>query len=272
MDAPVALGQVGGGWADGLARAGLVARGVVYVIVGVIALRLAFGTRDQSADARGALATLADQPFGKALLALLALGLACYTAACALGAVRGYGGKKAGGSDTKDRLSDAGRAFMNGGLTVAAVTVLMGSGSSGGGNQQEKQLTARVLEWPFGKALVVVAGLVVIGFGAVQVRKAIKRSFTKGLDFGRLPPGLGRRAESLGVPGYLARGVVAAAVGVFLVQAALQYDPDEAVGIDGALARLARSGPGPIVLVLVALGLVAFGLWSMVEAAARRPD
>ncbi len=270
MDAPEALRNVHGGWVDGLARAGLVARGVVYVIVGLIALQLAFGEHDRSADARGAIATLSDQPFGTVLLVLVAAGLACYTAACALGALRGYGGKKAGESDTKDRLSDAGRAVVNGGLTVAAVSVLAGSGSGGGGDSKEKQLTARVLEWPFGKALVVIVGLVIIGFGAVQVRKALKRSFTKGLDFGRLPPGLGRRAEGLGVPGYLARGAVDAVVGVFLVQAALHYDPDEAVGIDGALARLARSGPGPVILVLLAAGLVAFGLWSMVEGWARR--
>jgi len=270
VDAPAALEQVRGGWVDGLARAGLVARGVVYLIVGMIVLRLAFGSHEESADARGAIATLVEQPFGKILVGLLAAGLACYTAACALGAVRGYGGKRAGGSDAKGRLADAGRAVVNGALTVAAVAVLAGSGSGGGGNDKEKQVTAKLLDLPWGRALVVAVAAVIIGFGLWQARKALSRSFTKGLDFGRLPEGLGRRAEALGVPGYLARGAVAVAVGVFLALAAIRYDPDEAVGIDGALSRLARSGPGPLLLVLVAAGLVAFGLWSMVEGWSRR--
>jgi hypothetical protein len=258
-------------WVDGLARVGLVARGVVYVIVGVIAFQLAFGDREASADSRGALQVLADQTFGTFLLAALAVGVACYALTCALGAVRGRGGKKAGESDTKDRLLDAWRAIANGAIAVAAVQLVIGSGSSSGGDEKEKEVTARVLDLPFGVALVVAAGLGFVAFGVMQVRKAITRKFTKGLDFGRLPDARARRVELFGVAGYAARGVVAGVIGVFLIQAAVRHDPDKTVGIDGALSELADSGPGPALLVAVALGLMAFGLWSMVEGWLRRP-
>lgn len=258
-------------WVDGLARVGLVARGVVYVIVGVIAFRLAFGEREATADSRGALRVLADQTFGTFLLAALAVGVACYALTCALGAVRGRGGKKAGESDAKDRVLDAWRAVVNGAIAAAAVQLVVGSGSSSGGDEQEKELTARVLDLPFGVALVVAGGLAFIGFAVMQVRKAITRKFTKGLDFGRLPDARARRLEIFGVAGYAARGVVAGVIGVFLIQAALRHDPDETVGIDGALSELARSGPGPALLAAVAVGLMAFGLWSMVEGWLRRP-
>lgn len=260
-------------WVDGLARIGLVARGIVYLIVGLIAINLAFGDREASADSGGALQALADQPYGTLLLAALAVGVACYALTCALGAIRGRGGKKAGESDTKDRLLDAWRAVVNGAIALAAARLVLGSGSSstGGGDKQEEQLTAQILDLPFGVVLVVAGGLGAIAFGAMQVRKAITRKFVKGLDFSRLPDARARRVEIFGVAGYIARGVVAAVIGVFLIQAALQHDPDEAVGIDGALSELARSGPGPILLVAVALGVMAFGLWSMVEAWLRRP-
>jgi len=258
-------------WVDGVARVGLVARGCVYVIVGLIAVRLAFGERESSADSSGALRILAEQPFGSFLLAGLAAGVACYALTCALGAIRGRGGKKAGESDSKDRLLDAWRSLVNGAIAVTAAKLVLGRSSSGGGDQQEEELTARILDLPFGVALISLGGLAFIGFGAMQVRKAITRKFVKGLDFGRLPDARARPVEIFGVVGYVARGIVAAVIGVFLIQAALGHDPDKAVGIDGALSELARSGPGPAVLVAVAVGLVAFGVWSMIEGWLRRP-
>jgi len=268
-------------WVDGVARAGHVARGVVYILVGLIVLRLAFGEKEESVDSRGAISDLADRSFGTVMLVLLCIGLVCWTATLALGALRGRGGKKAGESDASARAADAGRAVINAFLTVAAISVLAGSGSgsesgggggSGGSGEKEKQATARLLELPFGKALVVLVGLGIIGFGAWLGWRGLKRKFTKGLDFSRLPAAWPDRTEVLGVAGHLARAVVAAAIGIFLIKAALDYDPSDAVGIDGALSRLARASYGPVVLGAVALGLVAFGLWSFVEAWLRRPE
>jgi hypothetical protein len=274
-----ALEQVGGEWVDRMAQVGLVARGVVYVVTGVLTFELSRGDREE-ADAQGAIKALAAQPFGTFLLVVIGLGLAAYAATCVLGAVRGYGGKKGGSSDAGQRAADAVRAVVNGALAVVAASIVAnrsegesgGGRGGGGGSQTEQGATATVLDWPGGVALVALIGLAVVGFGVYQGVKAVTRSFTEGLDLDRLAARARHTIELLGVAGYAARGVVLVAVGVFISKAALDYDPDEAVGVDGALARLARGDAGPWLLAAVAVGLIAFGLWSMVEARYRRPS
>ena len=150
---------------------------------------------------------------------------------------------------------------MHGARPVRAAGIVRdrngGGGGGGGGARSEKGATATVLEWPGGVVLVALTGLAILGFGAAQGVKAVTRSFTEGLDLDRLEAGARHTIELLGVAGYAARGIVLVAVGVFITKAALDYDPDEAVGVDGALARLARGDAG---------------LWSMVEARYRRPS
>ncbi|MBI2708953.1 MAG: DUF1206 domain-containing protein [Actinobacteria bacterium] len=261
-------------WIDRAAKLGLVARGVVYVLMGVLAIQLATGNRRRPADNKGAMAQLATEPFGKVALAAIALGLLAYALSCALGAIRGHGGKKGGESSGGERASDAGRAVVNTGLAVAAASMVIGARSSGaqGGGKREKGLTARALAMPFGVALVLAAAAAVLGFGLNQIRKGVTKRFTKGLQLQEASVTTEAAVELLGVAGYVARGIVFAIAGWFLAKAAIQRDPNDAIGIDGALAKLARAAYGPYLLGLVAAGLICFGLWSMVEARFRRDD
>jgi hypothetical protein len=261
------LERGGDRWLDNAARVGLVARGAVYVIFGLICFGVARGDRSEEASSEGALAELSEHSFGNVLLVLLAIGLALYALICALGAVRGYGGKRAGESDTKDRVLDAFRAVVNASLAAVAVKVVAdGSRAASGGSQEEQHITARVLDWPGGQWLVGGVGVAIIVAGAVQLKKAVTRSFVKGLDLQEASPAVRSKVEWLGVTGYIARGVVFALVGWFVLQAAIDHQPDDAVGVDGALKRLVVEPYGPLVLILVAVGVIAFGCWSFVEA------
>lgn len=256
------------------ARIGLIARGVVYVIFGIIAFNLARGDSSSGdPSTKGALGELAGKSYGAVLLVLLGVGLALYALACAVAAVRGHGGKKPGESDTTDRLADAGRAVVNGSLSAVAFKVLAdGRREAGSGSKTEKQFTARVLDWPGGPLIVGAAALAVVGWGLWQLKKAYTASFVKGLHFGSISERARRIVIGLGRAGYAARGVVFVLVGWFLIHAALDHQPDDAVGIDGALRRLIDASYGPFALALVGLGVIAFGLWSVAEGWFRRPE
>lgn len=257
---------------DRLAKVGLVARGVVYLVFGVIAFNLARGDSNAgSPSTEGALGELSGKSYGGILLVLLAVGLACYATACAAGAIRGRGGKRPGESDTSDRVIDAGRAVVNGGLAVVAFRVFQeGRKQADGGSEDEQRFTAQVLDWPAGRWLVVAGALGVAAWGVWQVKKAVTGSFEKGLSFA----GVSARARStlrwFGRAGYTARGAVFLLVSWFLIRAGLDHDPGDAVGIDGALQRVVRADWGPAVLAAIGLGVVAFGLWSIVEGRYRR--
>ncbi|QXC59758.1 DUF1206 domain-containing protein [Aquihabitans sp. G128] len=143
-------------------------------------------------------------------------------------------------------------------------------GGSGGSGESERHSTAVVLSWPLGPWLVVAAGLVVIGTGLWNGRRAVTRSFLDALDLGRLSPGRRRAVELLGVAGYLARFGAFALVGWFLVDAGLQHDPDETRGLDQALRELATTSQGPRLLLALAVGLVLFGVYRVLDATFRK--
>ncbi len=262
-----------GDWIDRFARFGLVARGSVYVLFGALMVKLALGQRRRATDTKGALAELTRQPFGRVVIWVVAVGLLCWTISLVLGAVRARGGRKPGHNDTGRRLSNASSAVVNGGLTLAAFKLATDSGgSSSGGDKKEKTITAQAMDLPAGRLLVGAAGLGIIGYGAFKVKKALEKSFCEGLDLGSLDSKRRDLIEKLGVAGHLARAAVFALIGIFVVRAAVQFDPNEAEGLDGALTRLARASYGPPLLFAVAVGLIAFGLWCFLAARYRRPD
>ena len=243
----------------------------MYIVFGLIAFDLATGDHSGKPSSQGALTEMAQQPYGTWLLGVVALGLFLYAVACALGAIRGRGGKKAGESDTKDRVMDAGRAVVNAGLAVYAVKILLDGRSSSGSGNTESKATAMVLDWPGGQVIVSLIGLAIIAAGIAQWRKAYKQKFTEGLALEEASDKTRRVVTKLGTVGYIARGIVFALVGAFLVNAALDYNPDEAVGVDGALLELAGKAYGPWILGFVGVGTIAFGVWSAVEARYRKP-
>ena len=250
-----------------LARAGLVARGVIYAVIGLRALKLALGDGGKTTNQKGALRTIAEQPFGKALLILTAVGLAGYAIWRLVRAALGHGPE--GADDTKERIGGLVSGLAYGALFITAVSILFGSGG-GGGSRGPDKATGGVLDWPAGQVLVVLAGLVLIGVGIDQGIKAVKGEFLDKSKTEEMSEGVERAFTAVGVFGHLARMVVFALIGWFLIRAAIEFDPDKAVGLDGALAALGRSSYGPALLGIVAAGLLGFAAYSIADARYRK--
>jgi hypothetical protein len=251
-----------------LARAGLAARGVVYGVVAVLALQLALGAGGKSTSQKGALATIADGTFGTILLVLVAVGLAGYALWRITRAAIGYGPESHGTDDAKERVSGLVSGVLYGALCITAIQLLIGSGSSGGGGA--KKATGGVLDWPAGRWLVGIAAVVIIVAGLDQARKGITQKFLEHSKTEDMDEKVERAYTRIGQVGYLARAVVFALIGFFVLRAALDYDPDKAIGLDGALAKLAHAPLGPLALGAVAVGLLAFGLYSALDTRYRR--
>lgn len=255
-------------WVEGLARAGLVARGVLYCVVAVLALQLAFGDHSKHPDKQGALETLARQPFGKVLVLAAAAGFAGYALWRLLSAFLDTEGEGDDAGGWAKRAGDLGRGLLYAGFCVAALRLV--AGLSGDDQAKEVDVTARVLEAPLGRVAVALVGLAVIGGGLWNGYRALSRKYRKKLKTGRMSRTARRWVTAIATAGLAARMVVFILIGTFLVRAAVRYDPNEAVGVDGALRRLAERTWGPWLLALVALGLLLFGVYSFVEARYRR--
>lgn len=251
-------------WFERLARLGFIARGLVYLTVGVLALKAAFGNGGGTTDSRGAIESMASGPFGTFLLILLMVGLAGYGLWRLMLAISNPEHKKAA-----DRIGYAISAVIYSGLALYAYRLWDGS-NSGGSLGDRQTWTARLLALPAGELLVALAGAAVVAYGVKQLFKAYRASFRHELELQRLSQREDRQVTRLGRWGYSARGVVLSLMGFFLVQAALQSDPSQARGLEGALDTLAAQSYGPWLLALVAAGLLAFGAYSLVASRYRR--
>jgi TRAP-type C4-dicarboxylate transport system permease small subunit len=245
------------------ARSGLAARGVVYLIIGFLAIDIAVGGgSSHQANQRGAFAELASQPGGAVLLVLVVIGLAGY--ACWRYAQAAVGtpedGKKAGA-----RAKSFGRAVVYTGLCASAISVLTGSSSSSQ-DQKSQGWTATFMHNAAGRWLVGLAGIVVFIVGVALIVEGIRRKFRKNLDTARMSARTEKVVTVLGTVGTTARGVVFALVGILVVDAAITEDPQKSRGLDGALRTLAHQSYGPWLLGLIALGLVAFGVFGLALA------
>jgi Domain of Unknown Function (DUF1206) len=262
--------EKGEGFADSqafewLARGGLVARGAIYAVIGILAVKLALGDGGKTTDQNGALQTIARQPFGKALLVIVTIGLAGYAIWRLLRAAIGRGPESS--DDTKDRLDGAWSGISYALLCVTAVSILIGSGGSSGSPDQS---TGGVLGWPGGQVVVVIAGLVAIGAGIEQGWKGISRKFLEDSKTEEMSESVERVFTALGGFGHAARMVVFTLVGYFFIRAALDYNPHKAVSLDGALTALSHASYGPVLLGVVAVGLIGFAAYSIADARYRR--
>jgi len=253
-------------WFEWLARAGFVARGLIYAIIGVLAIKLAIGVGGTTTNQQGALKTVAHQPFGKVLLILVAVGLAGYALWRLIHALLGHGPE--GSDGTADRVAALGSGIVYAGLCAVAVKILLGSG--GGGSGETHKTAAGVLGWPAGSWLVGAAGAVLIGIGLYQGYRGVSKKFLEDSKTEEMSARVRRWIEWIGTFGHLARMVVFGLVGVFLIKAAIDFNPNKAVGLDGALAKLAHHSYGPFLLGVVAAGLIAFALYSLSDARYRR--
>lgn len=253
---------------EGFARGGLVAFGVVHLLIGWLALQIAWGaSASKSADPSGALRTVADQPFGKVLLWLVAVGLVALALWQASEAIWGYHNRD-GAKRVRKQVTSAGKAVIYAALGFSAASVALGSGSSS--SQSQKETTSGVLAWPAGNVIVVVTGLIIVGVGVAGVVKGVKKSFTEEIDTSSMPRAAREGVARLGQVGYIAKGVALVLVGGLLSYATLTFDPQEAPGLDGALQSILAQPFGRFLLTAVALGFLAFGLFAVLQSRYRR--
>lgn len=259
-------------WLRGLAQAGYTARGVVYATIGLLALQLSLGLGGKTTDSRGAVATLGQAPLGKALVVVLALalvGLALWMVADAVADPKGdrQSGLLAIASRVGQALAGVGYTL----LAFAAVRVSLGEGAGRSGDAAAESWTARALQLPAGRWLVLLAAAIVVIVGARRIWTGLRARFLKNLDLSGAGPRVRRWAPRLGRAGMSAQGLVFILVGLFFAVAAVRSDPSEATGFDGALAAIARQPAGMALLGVVALGLLAYAGYSVIEGRHQRP-
>ncbi|MDX3855548.1 DUF1206 domain-containing protein [Streptomyces sp. AK02-01A] len=253
------------------ARWGFAARGVIYLLIGVLALRIAFGGGGgEQADRGGALAEIAAKPMGSVLLWALGVGLvgmALWRLSEALFGAAGPDGHKTG-----KRLLSAGRFVFYGFVAYSVLAFAAGDKSSGSGSsdQRSQDITAKALGLPGGQWIVGIAGVGIAIAGVWVGSRAVLRKYHKHLKLAEMSRGARRFTDVTGVGGGAARGILFTAVGVFVVQAAVEYEPDKAKGFDDTLRSFTDTPAGPWLLAAVALGLALFGIFSFAMARWRK--
>ena len=253
---------------ESLGRVGLVAKGVVYAVIAILAFRVASGARDLAPDKQGALQAIATRPLGGFLLALLALGLAGYALWRLAQAVYDREAAGDGVKGIAKRGAQLARAGWWGFLCVLTVSTLVEGRSGGSGSEQ--QTTAGVFEWPLGRELVYAGGFAFLVAGGFNLWRGISCRFNKKLKRSEMSDAEEAAATGLGFAGHVARGIVFGLIGVFLLRAAWQFDPNEARGLDGALLEVAQAPWGGLLLSGVAAGLLSYALYCFVQARYRR--
>jgi hypothetical protein len=253
-------------WVRVLARVGLVAKGISYALVGILAIKVAVGDGGKATSRTGALQAVADERFGKALLIGLALGFAAYalwrlaqTFFEAEDDAKGWG----------KRVGYFARAAIYAGLTYSTVKLLTGAHEESQSGKAHKA-TAQALSWPAGRWIVAAAGMAIIGAGLWNGYRAVTRNFEDKWDRGKMSEVERDWGGRVGVVGFLARLVVFSLIGVFVVKAAIDYNPRDAIGLDGALAKLASHSYGTWLLGATAAGLIAYAVYCFVDARYRR--
>jgi hypothetical protein len=241
------------------ARVGLVAYGVVHLLIAWIALQVAW-SGGGNASSGGALKTLASKPFGQTLLWVTAAALAALVVWQLATALWGYQSED-GGERLRKRLGAGGRVVVYVALAWSAAKVAAGSGTSSGSDSKEEGLTARLMSVPAGRLLVAAVGIVILVIAVRHVYRGLSDNFTHDLTTSATTGSSGSLVLAVGRFGYVAKGVAIGAVGVLFGWAALSYDPDKAGGLDDALKTVRDQPFGPYLLSLVALGLAAFGLF-----------
>ncbi|WP_054811887.1 DUF1206 domain-containing protein [Nocardia arizonensis] len=243
------------------ARAGFVMTGVVHILIGLIAVRLAVGAGGGTADQSGAMAELAARPFGRIMLWAGVIGFVMLAMWRLFEAI--FGRSRDSGDDTRaaiaHRAKSIGEAAVYLALTYSAFQFARGGASGGGG--RGPGITARLLQNSGGIIVLVVAGLAIIGVGGYYVYKGARAKFMDDLD-----ASAGDLARWLGIAGYIAKGSALAAVGVLVIVATTRSEPDKASGLDGALKTLGAQPYGAVLLIVAAAGIVTYGLYNFVRA------
>ena len=256
-------------WFERFARVGLVAKGIVYSLVGILAFMAAFeigGNSTQNANRTGVLRFILEQPFGKVLLGLIAAGLACYSIWRIIEAFYDTEHKGAGAKGLASRIGSFASGVIYGALAFSAAMLVLGS-SSGGGNGDSRQTLAReLLQQPFGQWLVGVVAVGTMVLGLYQIYLGLSEKYKKKVQSAGLKNETEEMMIRAGKIGLVARGIVWIIIGYLFLKAALQANPQEAGGSSSAFQFLESSTYGSILLGAVALGLICYGLFMFMRA------
>ncbi|WP_336207391.1 DUF1206 domain-containing protein [Nonomuraea sp. LPB2021202275-12-8] len=247
---------------DRLARVGLACRGVLYALIGVLAIQIAMGSGDHQADKGGAISTVAELPFGAVLLWVMVVGFAALALWQASEALLGH-------QKPLDRAESVGRTLVYGLIFFTLLSVLL-VGRAASEDKKSQDVTGKLLDLPAGQWLVGAIGLGIIALGVHWARQGVTKKFREELNLGQMSARSRSVMDKLGVAGYLARGAIAGLAGIFVVQAAITHDEDKAGGIDATLRGFADTPVGPWLLVVVALGLMLFAGYCFGESRWRR--
>jgi hypothetical protein len=247
-----------------VARIGLVAQGVSFGLVAILAIKLALGEGGKATNREGALRTIAHHPFGKVLVIALAIGFGCYALWRLVELVFGHKLESHRHESPWKRIGALGKAAIYGALCAAAVSVVLGDDSGSG--SKEKEATAGILGWPGGREIVfgIAAGIALAALW--NLWRGISQQFLEQLKTGAMSESMRRWTTRLGIVGLVARAVVFALIAWFFFKAAADYNSNKARGLDGALRKLAAEHYGTWLLAIVAAGLFAYGLFCVIQA------
>ncbi|MET0999069.1 MAG: DUF1206 domain-containing protein [Marmoricola sp.] len=248
-------------WLDHAVRAGLVAYGVVHLLIGWLAIQLALGDHSEEASAKGALSELAQQPFGKFLVWAVAIGLYLLVVWRILEAVFGHRDEE-GADRVRKRVTSGIKAVIYGAVAVTATKVAVGSGSGGGSDT----LTAKVMDWPGGQWLVVAAGLAIIGYAGNLAWRGWKEKFAEHLDTEGKLGNSGAAYLLLGKVGHIAKGIALAIVGGLFCYAGITHEPGKSGGLDEALQKVLQQPFGQVLLIGIGVGIACYGLFCFARA------
>jgi hypothetical protein len=252
-------------WIERLARVGFAAKALLYGIVGVLAFRAAFSDGGATIGSRGALASLVRHPYGALVLVVIAAGLFGYAAWRLIEAVVDPERRGTSAKGLAVRIGYAGRGVFHAALGVQAIRLALGAGGNSSSDGTE-QWTARALDAPFGSWLVIAAGLTVIGYGVYQLYRAWAAKLSKQLNLSRLSSEAGSWLIKVSRFGLGARGVVFGVIGAYLVRAGAAHNANKAADTGEALSAIGQQPLGNWLLAIVAIGLIAYGAYDVVQA------
>lgn len=251
-------------WVRRFARFGYIAKGVVYIMIGILAFLAAFGPGGDTTDSSGALRSIGQMPFGEMILWGIGLGLIAYIMWRLIKAIKDPENE---GTDVKGIITRIGffiSAVIYTNLAYGAIQLASNSGSGGGGDS-EKTVSAKLLEQPFGVWLVGALGVGIIAYGIYELYKGYKEKFMKKFKTYEMNIGERKIARNSGKLGLMSRGIVFSMIGFFFIQTAITHDPEKSKGMDGALAELAQQPYGQIMLAMVAIGLMLYGVYQIIR-------
>jgi hypothetical protein len=250
-----------------LGRVGLVAYGVVHLLVAYLAARVATGG-GAKADKAGALQTIAEQPAGRFLLWVLTVGLAALTLWQLAEAGWGHQHRRPQRRRSLQRLVSLGEAAVAGALAFSSFKVA--SGKAGKSKEQKTAFVDKVFDWPAGELLVAAVGLAIVAVAVYLVQRGVAKRFVDDLELAGAEANARDAAIRLGQVGWTALGVAYGIIGLLITYSAVTYDPEKATGMDTALKTLAGQPYGTVLLLIVAAGLACFGAYCLFDARYRR--